>query len=46
MWKSGMATRLTVSSPMENVCPASDTAVDRFALVSITPLGRPVVPDV
>ena len=46
MWKSGMATRLTVSSVMENVMPASEIAVDRLALVSITPLGNPVVPEV
>ena len=46
MWKSGIATRLTVSSPMWNVMPASEMAVERFALVSITPLGRPVVPEV
>ena len=46
MWKRGMATRLTVSSSMLNVSPASPTAVERFALVSITPLGNPVVPEV
>ena len=41
-----MATRLTVSSVMWKVMPASEIAVDRLALVSITPLGSPVVPDV
>ena len=46
MWKSGMATRLTVSGEMWKVTPASAMAVDRLALVSITPLGSPVVPDV
>ncbi len=46
MWKRGMATRLTVSSVMLKVSPASPTAVDRLALVSITPLGKPVVPEV
>ena len=46
MWKSGMATRLTVSAVMPKVRPASDTAVARLALVSMTPLGSPVVPEV
>ena len=46
MWNSGIATRLTVSSVMLNVLPASEIAVDKLALVSITPLGSPVVPDV
>ena len=46
MWNSGMATRLTVSAEMLKVRPASDTAVERLALVSMTPLGSPVVPDV
>ena len=41
-----MATRLTVSSVMWNVTPASEMAVDRLALVSMTPLGSPVVPEV
>ena len=46
MWKSGMATRLTVSSEMLKVSPAEPIAVDRLALVSMTPFGRPVVPEV
>ena len=46
MWNSGIATRLTVSSPMVNVSPASPMAVARFAFVSMTPLGSPVVPEV
>ena len=46
MWNSGMATRLTVSAVMLKVWPASDTAVERLALVSMTPLGSPVVPEV
>ncbi len=46
MWNKGMATRLTVSSPMSKVFPAAATAVDRLALVNMTPLGSPVVPDV
>ena len=46
MWNSGMATRLTVRSEMLNVSFADPIAVERLALVSMTPLGRPVVPDV
>ena len=46
MWKRGMATRLTVSSVMLKVIPASEIAVDKLALVNITPLGNPVVPEV
>ncbi len=46
MWNSGMATRLTVSLRMLNVSPASPIAVDRLALVNMTPLGSPVVPEV
>ena len=46
MWNSGMATRLTVSSEMVKVSPAAPMAVDRLALVSMTPLGSPVVPEV
>ena len=46
MWNSGIATRLTVSSPMTKVCPASPIAVARLAFVSMTPLGSPVVPEV
>ena len=41
-----MATRLTVSASMLNVPAASPMAVARLALVSMTPLGNPVVPDV
>ena len=41
-----MATRLTVSSAMWKVTPASPMAVDKLALVNMTPLGSPVVPDV
>ena len=46
MWNSGIATKLTVSSVMLKVLPASEIAVDRLALVSMTPLGNPVVPEV
>ena len=41
-----MATRLTVSSVTLKVLPASEIAVERLALVSMTPFGRPVVPEV
>ncbi len=47
MWNSGMATRLTVSSRISNASPAASSniaATLRFP--SITPLGRPVVPEV
>src|SRR5687767_15447773 len=45
-WKSGVASRLTLSAcnPQRGVTPA--TLVARLRLVSITPLGRPLVPDV
>ena len=46
MWNSGIATRLTVSSEMLKVFLAAAMAVERFPLVSMTPLGNPVVPEV
>ena len=41
-----MATRLTVSCEIPKVSPAAPIAVDRLALVNMTPFGRPVVPEV
>ena len=45
-WNSGVASRLTLSgpSPQRGVTPG--TLVARLPLVSSTPLGRPLVPDV
>ena len=46
IWKSGIATRLTVSSEMLKVSFAAAMAVDRLPLVNMTPFGSPVVPEV
>ena len=46
IWKSGIATRLTVSSEILKVLFAAAMAVDRLPLVSMTPFGNPVVPEV
>ena len=41
MWNSGMATRLTVSSEMLKVSPASAIAVDEVGVGQHDPLGQP-----
>ena len=45
MWNSGMATMLTMSSLNPHVSLASGSRANRLSLESITPLGRPVVPE-
>ena len=45
MWNSGIATRLTESGRKPSRLLNPSIAVKRFLFVSITPLGRPVVPD-
>ena len=45
MWNSGMATMLTMSSLKPHCSLASGSSANRLSLLSITPLGRPVVPD-
>ena len=44
MWKSGIATRLTVLSSNFHISLAKGMRAKKFELVSITPFGRPVVP--
>ena len=45
MWNSGIATRFTESGRKPPAVLSPSIAVKRFLFVSITPLGRPVVPD-
>ena len=46
MWKSGMATTFTDVSSKLHGAATCGRMVPRFALVSMAPLGRPVVPEV
>ena len=45
MWNSGMATRFTPSSDSSHMLFATGSRPKKFVLVSITPFGRPVVPE-
>ena len=45
MWNSGMATRFTESGVSSQSSFAIGSRLKKLALVSITPFGRPVVPD-
>ena len=45
MWNSGMATRFTESRPIPHMSLAIGRSANRLWLLSITPFGRPVVPD-
>ncbi len=45
MWNSGMATIETIVSSKPQISRASSTMAKALALLSITPLGRPVVPE-
>ena len=45
MWNSGIATRFTESSLMPHMSFAIGSSANRLSLLSITPFGRPVVPD-
>ena len=44
MWNSGMATRLTASAENSHMSVATGSNRKKLSLLSITPLGRPVVP--
>ena len=46
MWKRGMATALTVVASKPQGGPTRGTSTPRLALVSMAPLGGPVVPEV
>ena len=45
MWNSGMATIDTISGVKPQTSLASGSSANRLSLLSITPFGRPVVPD-
>ncbi len=45
MWNSGIATRLTASGVSSQISLATGSNPKKLVLLSITPLGRPVVPD-
>ena len=45
MWNSGIATRLTESGENSQISLATGSNPKKLVLLSITPLGRPVVPD-
>ena len=44
MWKSGIATRLTVRSVNFQISAANGMSAKKLLLVSMTPFGLPVVP--
>ncbi len=46
MWKSGIATRDTVSGAMSKTWSATSRIVEKLDAESMTPFGRPVVPEV
>ena len=46
MWKSGMATRFTLAESKPHSCVPFFINASRLRLVSSTPLGSPVVPEV
>ena len=45
MWNSGIATRLTASGVSSQMSFATGSSPKKLVFVSITPFGRPVVPD-
>jgi len=44
MWNSGIAAMFTVSGPKPQIWRANGSSAKKLSFVSITPLGRPVVP--
>ena len=45
MWNNGMATRFTESGPIPHMPLAIGRSANKLSLLSITPFGRPVVPE-
>ena len=46
MWNIGITARLTLSAVNRHSCGMVDIKLKKLLFFSITPLGRPVVPDV